>query len=85
MSNPTSASLRARMNDALASACRSLGITPLDMSSGSRSSATFATQGEATVFVGALERAGASDVDVHHWDPKVDTDFDRDEYQVCWS
>lgn len=79
------AALKSRLAEVFGGACASLGIKPLFTSFGSRCAASFATASEANELVEALRLAGARDVDVQHWDPKVDADFDADEYQVCWS
>ena len=79
------AALKSKLAEVFAGACRSLGIKPLYTSFGSRHAASFATAIEANELSKALKLAGAKDIDVTHWDPKVDADFDRDEYQVSWS
>jgi hypothetical protein len=81
----TVAALKSRLAEVFAGACKTLSIAPLYTSFGARCAASFATKVEASALVEALKSAGAKDIDVHHWDPKVDADFDRDEYQVCWS
>lgn len=79
------ANLKARMASCITDACKALGITAAHISIGARCSATLATEREANELVAALRLAGAKDVDMTHWDPEVDTDFDTDEFQVCWS
>lgn len=84
-SKQTIANLKSQLTEVFAGACKTLGISPLYTSFGSRCAASFATAVEADALVEALRLAGAKDVDMTHWDPKVDTDFDADEFQVCWS
>lgn len=79
------ADLKSRAASVLAKACGTLGVKPLYVSVGARTSASFGTPREARELVEALKLAGAKDIDEAHWDPKVDADFDRDEYQVSWS
>lgn len=79
------ADLKSQAASVFASACKTLGIKPLYVSVGARTAASFATPREACELVEALKLAGAKDIDEAHWDPKVDADFDRDEYQVSWS
>ena len=77
--------LRAKMNATFGTLCASLGITPGSfVSLGPRSGACFYSEREAAVLVDLLRRAGI-EPSVHHWDPKVDPDFDRDEWQVDWT
>jgi len=77
--------LRARMADLFASACNKLGLRPLSTFFGCRSHACLGTNWEARELAKVLDMAGAKEVDVYHWDPKVDPDFERDEWQVSWS
>ena len=84
-SKQTIANLKARMATVVQDACKALGVEAAHISIGARCSATLATERDANELVAALRLAGAKDVDMTHWDPKVDTDFDADEYQVCWS
>lgn len=74
-----------RCNALFVTFCEKIGVTPLDFVIVARMShATFATSAEAETLADMLRRAGEIVRDVHHWDPTVDTDFDRDEYQVSW-
>lgn len=80
----TIAQLKSEMTALFHKACSGLGIKPLELVISYRSHATFATAGEANELAKTLRLAGETSVDVHHWDPKVDPDFTRDEYQVSW-
>ena len=78
------AALKARMADLFASACKKIGISPLSTFFGHRSHACLATEWEARELATVLQMAGETSVDVYHWDPKKNPDFERDEYQVSW-
>lgn len=80
-----STALRARMADLFASACSKLGLRPLSTYFGHHSHACFGTEWEAGELAKVLCMTSAKDVSVYHWDPKVDPDFTRDEWQVSWS
>ncbi len=79
------AAMRVRMADLFAKACCKLGIRPLSTFFGGRSHACVGTDWEARELAKVLGMAGATGVDVYHWDPKKDPDFDRDEWQVSWT
>lgn len=76
--------IKAAMTSVFNRACEELGIRPVDHQLGVRSSATFLVGSEAAALAGALQRAGATNVVTHHWDPAECEDFDRHEWQVCW-
>lgn len=83
--NADVAALKSRMTEVFARACSILDIKPLGpVSLGSRSMACFASKDEADALVDALTLAGETSVDLYHWDPAKDPDFDRDEWQVSW-
>lgn len=83
---PTAASLRERMTELFQAVCVNLGLSPLPktLQISVRSMVSFATAAEAETLANALREAGEGNIDVYHWDPAKDSDFDRDQWQVSW-